>query len=274
MIPRDRSRATATGATGDVVAVTLDAAGTLFTLREPLGRVYARFARRARSHDPRHPPQPGEIEQAFQRQFSRMPALAFPPLPGPELRRRERAWWRELVRRVAAEVDGLPGPDDAGGPDGWFDELYDHYAGGAAWRTFEEVPAVVRRLREAGLRLAALTNFDSRVESILDELGLATFLDAVITSSRAGAAKPEPAIFRAALRRLESPAPNTLHVGDRADLDLEGARSAGLQALVVRRSLGHPPWPPPPPSQVAPRSEKPVIADLRGVLDHLGLAPD
>lgn len=256
----------------DIVAVTLDAAGTLVTLREPVGEVYARLAgsRPAGSRPagspspdsrPRSGPDPEEIERAFRRQLRRMPPLAFPPLPEPELRRRERRWWRELVRRVATEVDDLPPP---GRPDGWFDELYDHYAGRAAWRAFDEVPTVLEQLHDAGLRLAVVTNFDSRVESVMEELGLAPFLDAVVTSSRAGVAKPEPAIFHEALRRLDSPAGGTLHVGDRPDDDLEGARSAGLQALLLRRSLGHAP----------PASGEPAIADLRGVLHHLGLASD
>lgn len=237
------------------MAVTLDAAGTLVTLREPVGVVYSRFA------DPfvaaERPPDPDDLEAAFHRHFRGMPPLAFPPLQEEELQRRERAWWRELLRRIAVDVERLPSPDH---PGGWFDQLYDHYAGTAGWTAFDEVREVLARLGDAGLRLAVVTNFDSRVDSVLQDLELAPFLDAVVTSSRAGAAKPDPAIFHAATRRLDCRPGDVLHVGDRADLDVEAARAAGLQALLLRRSLAH-----------ALPGEQDTIADLRGLLDHLGL---
>ena len=76
--------------------------------------------------------------------------------------------------------------------------------------------------------------------SLLADLGVRRLVDAVVCSSHAGSAKPDPAIFAAALAALGVPAPATLHVGDEPVADVQGARAAGLSAILVCRS-GAPP---------------------------------
>jgi len=61
-------------------------------------------------------------------------------------------------------------------------------------------------------------------------------VDAVVCSSHAGSAKPDPAIFGAALAALDVPASATLHAGDDPVADVQGARTAGLSAVLVCRS--------------------------------------
>jgi putative hydrolase of the HAD superfamily len=78
-----------------------------------------------------------------------------------------------------------------------------------------------------------VSNFDRRLMAILDGLGLAALLDAIVLPSDAGAAKPSPRIFHFALERLGVPARRALYVGDDAAHDVEGARRAGLQSLHV-----------------------------------------
>jgi putative hydrolase of the HAD superfamily len=95
---------------------------------------------------------------------------------------------------------------------------------------FEPVPGAVEtieHLRERRLRLALVANWDRSLHERLDELGLASFFDAVITSAEAGAPKPDPRIFELALDRLGARPDRTLHVGDEP-VDEEGARAARL----------------------------------------------
>ena len=122
---------------------------------------------------------------------------------------------------------------------------------------YPEVPDVLRALRAAGLRLVVVSNWDVSLHEALAATGLAPLLDGAISSAEAGAAKPEPAIFARALALAGgglTPA-DAVHVGDE-DADLEGARAAGIAAVLVDRGGARTPDPPP---------GVPVLADLRGL---------
>ena len=98
-------------------------------------------------------------------------------------------------------------------------------------------PALTR-LRERGLTLVCVSNWDYALPQVLDEAGLRGPLDGVITSAAAGARKPDPAIFRAALELAGCEPAEALHVGDSPEEDIEGARAAGIPALHVDRDGG------------------------------------
>ena len=97
---------------------------------------------------------------------------------------------------------------------------------------FAPVPGAVETLERlaARTRLAVVANWDSSLHEHLDRLGLDRYFDAVVTSAEAGAAKPDPAIFLTALRRLDVEPDRALHVGDEP-IDEEGARAAGMRFL-------------------------------------------
>ena len=91
------------------------------------------------------------------------------------------------------------------------------------------------RLREAGLRLAVIANWDDRLPGLLGELGLARDFEVVVTSHDVGVQKPHPTIFRTAAKRLGLTPEEMLHVGDRKLEDVEGAEAVGLSALWLTR---------------------------------------
>ena len=103
-----------------------------------------------------------------------------------------------------------------------------------------------------------VSNFDARLNGLLEGLGIRRLLDAVVCSSHAGSAKPDPAIFRAALAELDVPATATLHVGDEPVADVLGARSAGLSAVLLCRS-GAPAAVPPDVATIASLGELPAV---------------
>jgi putative hydrolase of the HAD superfamily len=93
---------------------------------------------------------------------------------------------------------------------------------------FEPEPgafAAVRRLQLRGLALCVVSNWDVGLAEHLERLGLRV---PVVTSAEAGAAKPDPAIFRLALERLGVAPERALHVGDSPE-DEAGARAAGMR---------------------------------------------
>ena len=225
-------------------AVLLDAAGTLIDVAGPLGDTYSGLAREFGGDL-----DPETLTTGFRSAFADTPPMAFPGRTGADLDRAERDWWRAVVDRVTRAAGGVPAFD------AYFDRLYAHYASAPAWRVYPEVPDVLQALRARGLRLAVVSNFDTRLPPLLDALGLAAFFDAVVCSGEAGAAKPDGAIFARALAALGVEASEALHVGDSREADYEGARAAGIEALLVDRD-----------ADVHPAG---TIPDLRGILDFL-----
>ena len=108
------------------------------------------------------------------------------------------------------------------------DEFAPSYVGAMQFEVLPDVRESLRRLRRCGLTLAIVANFDLTLHERLESLGLAQEFALVVTPADAGAAKPDPAIFRVALERLGVPAERALHVGDGA-ADESGARAAGMQ---------------------------------------------
>ena len=214
-------------------AVTLDAAGTLFEVAEPVGATYARVAAR---HDIRLAP--AEVERRFRAALAAAPPLAFPGASPVRLGDHERAWWYAVVRRAFG----------AGGTSAHFDacftELFDVYARAAAWRVFPDAPAALRALRARGLRVGVVSNFDTRLVGLLEHLGLAPFVDRIVHSTRVGVAKPDPAIFHITLEALGVSPAEALHAGNEVVADVEGARAAGVRAVLVDREGRPAPLPP------------------------------
>ena len=69
----------------------------------------------------------------------------------------------------------------------------------------------------------------------LEASGLRRFFDVVVVSGEVGVGKPEAAIFRHALARLDAPAEATAMVGDSLARDIDGAVAAGLSAIWINR---------------------------------------
>ena len=207
-----------------VRAVTLDAAGTLIAVAEPVGQTYARVAARHGLDV-----SAAAAEEGFRRALSAQAPLAFPDAREAERLERERAWWYAVVRGALGATASSDGLEAACA------ELFAHYAHPRAWRVFSEVPRVLEALRARGVLLAVVSNFDARLVPLLAALGIAQRVDTVVHSSQVGSAKPDPRIFRAALARLGVAPPDALHVGDEPAADLAGAHRAGLRAALVDR---------------------------------------
>ncbi len=118
---------------------------------------------------------------------------------------------------------------------------------------FPHVTDVLATLRQAGLPLAVVSNWQCGLGHFCDELGLGDAFDHILASAELGWAKPDPHIFAEACRRLGVPAGQVLHVGDTIVDDIEGARAAGMETVLVRRG------------------DEPAPAGVRAIpaLDHL-----
>ena len=98
----------------------------------------------------------------------------------------------------------------------------------------DAAPALVT-LRERGLSIVVVSNWDHSLHERLAETGLAPLVDAAVASAELGSAKPDPAIFAHALELAGAPPEAALHAGDSPDADVGGALAAGLRAVLVAR---------------------------------------
>lgn len=106
------------------------------------------------------------------------------------------------------------------------------------FRPFPDAAPALTGLRERGLRLVCVSNWDCALPEVLERCGLAAHVDGTVTSALAGARKPDPAIFAPALELAGCEPAEALHVGDTAEEDLEAARAAGIPALLIDREGG------------------------------------
>jgi putative hydrolase of the HAD superfamily len=106
------------------------------------------------------------------------------------------------------------------------------------FHAFPEVPDALRELRSLGLRLVVVSNWDVSLHERLAETGLDALVDGAVASAELGVAKPDPAIFAHALALAGVSAEEAVHVGDSAVEDVEGARAAGLRAVLLARGGG------------------------------------
>jgi len=201
----------------DLQAVLVDAGGVLVDPNwQTVASVLARHGVRAR---------PGELAAAdplLKRELDDAELIR----SSTDVARRER-WLARLLHH--AGIDG-----DADEIEAATDELealhlergiWDLMIGGAG--------DALDRLRAAGLRLALASNAEPLLRRKLDELDLARRFDHLAISGEMGVEKPDPRFFAGALAAIEVSPDRAIHVGDLYEVDVVGARSAGLEAVLV-----------------------------------------
>jgi len=102
------------------------------------------------------------------------------------------------------------------------------------WTHMEpETPAALDCLKEAGYRLAVISNADGRVEALIQGAGIRDRFEFVMDSDLEGVEKPDPEIFLRGCMRLGVDPGESLYVGDLYPVDVLGARKAGLHAVLM-----------------------------------------
>jgi putative hydrolase of the HAD superfamily len=104
----------------------------------------------------------------------------------------------------------------------------------------EPTPGVERALaalRDAGIRLAVVSNHlfhQPLLSEHLERLGLDRYFEFVISSADYGLKKPDPRIFRTALRRMNVDPADAWFVGDSVEFDVRGAIASGMTPVLYR----------------------------------------
>ncbi len=139
----------------------------------------------------------------------------------------ERRQWALFTADVAA-----PFPELVERHEVWHRRLVEHFDRPDSWRLIDGALEILEGLRDRGFVLAVISNWHGALHEILAGLDVTDRFDLVLTSAEAGRKKPHAGIFHEACRRLGVQPCRVLHVGDSSADDLEGARAAGLEALL------------------------------------------
>lgn len=147
-----------------------------------------------------------------------------------------RRYWTYLYKRLSRELgiedDALP------------DRLFATFTDSASYKLFDDVVPVLHELRDSGLRLGLISNFESWLEELLVELEVGDMFEVVAISGIAGVEKPDPAIFELALKEAGVAAHDAVYVGDSPVLDAAPAAGLGMKVVLIDRARRYPnsPW--------------------------------
>lgn len=207
-----------TWANHDVRAVFFDAVGTLIQPHPPATEVYLAVGRRFGSQ--RTLADIGRrFSHAFREEEARDQANGWRTSEARELDR-----WRRIVATVL---------DDATDAAACFTALYEHFAQFAGWRCDPDAAGTLDELARRGFQLGLASNFDSRLRRVVAGLPALALLTHLVISSEVGWRKPAAAFYATLCQQANRPPEHILLVGDDLRNDYDGARSAGLAAVLL-----------------------------------------
>jgi 2-haloacid dehalogenase len=218
-------------------ACVFDAYGTLFDVHSAVGRLRAQVGDHADALS--------QLWRAKQLEYTWLRALM----------RRHRDFWQitgDALDHALAHHRIDPGPIR--------EPLLQAYL---TLDTYPEVPAMLERLRAAGLKRAILSNGEPKMlQAGAESAGIAGLLDAVLSVEQVGVYKPDPRVYQLAVDRLGVP-PEAIAFQSSNAWDVHGAASFGLRPVWVNR-LGAPP-------ERLPGAAEHELRDLAGLPALLGV---
>jgi putative hydrolase of the HAD superfamily len=212
-------------------AVFFDAADTLFHVNGSVAEIYLQHA--VQFGFQQTPTSLASIRQAFSRAFRDAPPPIFAATEPAQIKQSERLWWFDIVHNVFYRVGMFEQFDD------FFERVFEVFEDPRSWKLFPDTLPTLTRLREQEIELGIISNFDSRLFTVMRGLGIAEAFATVTISSLAHAAKPSPKIFHLALDKHALDPEEAMYVGDSLRDDVEGATKAGLHAVLLDRQGQH-----------------------------------
>jgi putative hydrolase of the HAD superfamily len=203
--------------------VFFDAVGTLFGVEHSVGRQYAKVAARhgvvAVAAD---------LDLAFYAAFKQAGSPAFPNAEPHQIPQLEYDWWKEITRSSFATITFADF-------DTFFADLFAYFASAEPWFLYPETIETLKFFNQINIPIGIVSNFDSRLYSVLRSLSLDQYFQSVTISTEVGSAKPDGKIFTIALAKQGCEASQAWHVGDSRKEDYEAATAMGLRGILVDR---------------------------------------
>ena len=208
---------------GKYNTVSLDAADTLFFIKEGLGNTYCKVLKEYSSAY-----NPNDIEKYFKKHFFTREGLHFNSLKDDDLFIAEKQWWYDLVKDVFLELEMFDDFDE------YFDKLYEYFSLDA-WEVYPDTIPTLKKLKDMNFKITITSNFDSRIYKVCNHFKISKYVDSFTISSEAGCSKPDKELFYKSLNKVESSPSESLHVGDSYELDYLPSSEIGMRSLLVSR---------------------------------------
>ena len=162
--------------------------------------------------------------------FAGAVAHAAPLLDGPE----DALYDPELfIAYTSRIIEGMGGRGP--GLDACSREIYEEWAACRHFELYDDVPAALRQLVDAGIRVGLISNTQRCLSSFETHFELQGLIAAAISSSEHGRMKPHRSIFEAALERVGANPADAVMVGDSIRHDIDGALRVGMRAVLLHR---------------------------------------
>jgi putative hydrolase of the HAD superfamily len=205
----------------------LDAVGTLIGVKGSVGEVYSQIAQEFGVEASAE-----ILNTQFIKSFKAAPPPIFPETDDQDILQCEFDWWRLITLNT---FEGAGVVQQFSDFSAFFSELYIHFGTAEPWFVYPDVLPALVNWRRLGIELGVISNFDSRIYSVLQSLGLRDFFTSITISTQVGAAKPDSKIFAAALDKHECTPESAWHIGDSITDDYNGAKAAGLRGIWINR---------------------------------------
>ncbi|MDJ0737873.1 MAG: HAD family hydrolase [Nostocaceae cyanobacterium] len=205
----------------------LDAVGTLFGVKGSVGEVYSQIAREFNVEA-----NADTLNQTFFPSFRASPPPIFPNVEEEDIPQHEFTWWRDISFKTFEAAGVVQQFSDFSA---FFSELYIHFGTAEPWFVYPDVLEALKKWQKMGIELGIISNFDSRIYSVLQGLQLRDFFKSVTISTQVGVAKPDPKIFAIALLKHDCSPEAAWHIGDSIKEDYHAARTAGLRGIWINR---------------------------------------
>ncbi len=139
--------------------------------------------------------------------------------------------WREYFHIILGHV-GVPGDRHST----LIDSLWEAHQRVGLWTVAAQgALEAVSELKRRGFRLGVVSNAEGTVARNLNDAGFTGVFDTVVDSHLVGVLKPDPAIFHVALERMSLKADRAVFVGDMPEIDVKGAKAAGIVPILLDR---------------------------------------
>lgn len=206
----------------------LDAVGTLFGIKGSVGKAYADIARQfgVTVSDE-------AVNAAFFNSFATAPPPIFPGVKLEDIPKYEYEWWQLIALETFQQVGVV---DRFADFSQFFEQLYNYFATAEPWVLYNDVIPTLERWHKRKIELGIISNFDSRLYLVLESLNLMDFFTSITISTEVSAAKPDKKIFLESLDKHDFLSKDAWHIGDSFKEDYQGAKAAGLRAILIKRN--------------------------------------
>ena len=109
-----------------------------------------------------------------------------------------------------------------------------------SWVAYPDTKPILKALKKRDFKIGMVSNATELLRRVLDNLELTQYFEFIIISDEVGVRKPSKKIFQMAVRAAGTSPNRTIYIGDKLAVDVQGAKKAGMNAVLIDRDNAFP----------------------------------